>query len=108
MKLKVSILIKILAVLAFSAGRAYAADGDLVVNGNLCLGGKCTSALHVSGGVYGYCAISTVYAAKTCNAKQPSSCINSQCQCPTGYTLVSTGSSSSYYGSSTTYMCFKD
>ncbi len=71
-------------------------SGGQTVNGNLCVGGSCTSTLHVSGGLYGYCLTSnvpanypctTVLAPMTCPRTPPQNAY--LCACPSGYTMVS-------------------
>ena len=83
----------------------------LDVNGKVnatgyCIGTNCTTTtLHVSGGVYGYCVYNTSPEsfAGCLPAKSPASC-GATCTCPTGYTLVSTGSDIN----NTYYSCYKN
>lgn len=99
-----------LSVNAFAAPGDLSVGGNATVNGNLgvgtttptqkvevngnvkatglCIGTSCTSTLHVSGGLYGFCKIYGV----TCNnVKSPATCASAVCACPSGYTLVQLG-----------------
>lgn len=106
----------------------YAADGDLIVNGNvgvgtttptqkldvngnvkgtgLCIGANCTTTLHVVGGLYGYCSIINVpetgsYCSATVN---PATCSGSVCSCTSGYSPIQLGA---FYNTSA-YACLKN
>jgi hypothetical protein len=106
MKMTLAVLVTGLLIIGSSA---FAADGDLVVNGNLCVGGNCTSTLHVSGGLYGYCKL---YISTCKEIKNPSECIPpsypniyAKCGCPSGYTVVQLGADGN---SNAFYSCYKD
>ena len=148
MKLRVLMVAMLLAVLFLFTGILYAANGDLIVNGNLgvgtgttaptekaeikgnmkvdgtitsggqtvsgnlCVGGNCTSTLHVSGGLYGYCYFNPYSGAVS---KSPASFVDYGCVCPAGYALVETGTKPAItvYNSYATsivhiYACYKD
>jgi hypothetical protein len=144
MKISVSMVVMVLALL-FMSGNLYAANGDLIVNGNLgvgtgttaptekaeikgnmkvdgtitsggqtvngnlCVGGNCTSTLHVSGGLYGHCKYSSGGCQEALNPAYCSSPYGAPaCTCPSGYTMVTTSVVSSGYLYVYYYACYKN
>lgn len=95
---RLSMIPILVAMLILSGGVVRAADGDLVVNGNLCVGGNCTNTLHVSGGLYGRC-FNGGFGLSTCDqiiapaicVPNPYNIYGQLCGCPSGYTSVLTG-----------------
>jgi hypothetical protein len=105
------ILILVVGLLLLGAN-VYAASGDLIVNGNLgvgtstpsqkaeingnlkvdgslCVGSSCTSTLHVSGGLYGYCLMGVSQGLLSPAYLRYGA--YGDCLCPAGYTLIQLG-----------------
>ena len=75
-------------------------NGNLKVNGNLCVGDKCTSSLHVSGGLYGLCQ----FLGSTVTYSPAYRDSYGGCACPAGYTRVTTYLN----GFASIYSCYKN
>jgi len=89
-------------------------SGGQTVNGNLCVGGNCTNSLHVSGGVYGYCAGDGTISPPT--LRPPATYTKNVysiyfCTCPAGYTVYKIGSVITNWGTKSAYnvsACYKE
>jgi hypothetical protein len=82
-----TLIIMLLGLLLLGTN-VFAANGDLTVGGNLCVGNSCTSSLR--GGSYGYVSYilndeNWIYCYSTIS---PISCTSSGPSCPAGYTLI--------------------